>query len=60
MTKAQKLRNEDIMKKTQKSSIELWVIYSLIDMAKNDEYPDGSFSDNECCLWSTFRRMLGE
>lgn len=60
MTREQKYRDEDIMSKTVKDKIELGVIYSLIDMAKNDEYPDGSFSDNECCLWSDFRSMLGK
>ena len=37
--------------------IPTWKIYLLMHMAKNDIYPDGSFSDVECSLWSIFRSM---
>lgn len=40
--------------------IPTWKIYLLMHMAENDIYPDGSFSDVECSLWSNFRLMKGK
>ena len=31
------------------------MIAALRDMAKADVYPDGSFGDEECDVWSMFR-----
>ena len=31
------------------------MIAALRDMAENDIYPDGSFSDVDCNIWSMFR-----
>jgi hypothetical protein len=28
----------------------------LKKMAREDIYPDGTFGDDECCLWEMFRR----
>ena len=30
---------------------------ALCEMAKNDVYPDGRFSDVDCNVWSMFREM---
>ncbi len=30
------------------------MLQALYDMAKNDVYPDGTFSDEECNVWSLF------
>lgn len=30
------------------------MLAALRDMAENDVYPDGSFSDKECCAWEMF------
>lgn len=36
------------------------MIVALLNMAKEDVYPDGRFSDEACAMWSMFRRMKGE
>ena len=30
----------------------------LLEMARENKYPDGTFSDAECLLWSTFREAI--
>lgn len=30
----------------------------LLEMARENKCPDGTFSDAECLLWSTFREAL--
>lgn len=30
----------------------------LLEMARENKCPDGTFSDAECVLWSTFREAL--
>lgn len=40
--------------RAQKYTIEM--LEALKDMAKNDVYPDGNFSDMDCNVWSLFRR----
>ena len=34
------------------------MFHVLLEMAKENKCPDGSFSDAECLLWSTFREAL--
>ena len=34
------------------------MIYALRDMARNDVYPDGRFSDDACNIWSAFRESV--
>lgn len=59
MTDNQKLKNETIRNMySNGTKIELGQIYVLIDMAENEEWPDWTFSDDECNLWSKFRRMI--
>ena len=31
------------------------MLWALRDMAQNDAYPDGSFSDMDCNVWMMFR-----
>lgn len=59
MTKVQKERNADIMKRFENhGKIEIGRVFVLADMARRNEYPDGSFSDDECNIWSEFRMTL--
>lgn len=39
-----------------RGKIEIWRIFVLAYMARNDIYPDGTFGDDECCIWEAFRR----
>lgn len=32
------------------------MLFKLAEMARYDVYPNGKFSDEECNLWSLFRR----
>ena len=34
------------------------MFHVLLDMALNDKCPNGTFSDAECLLWSTFRDAI--
>lgn len=38
--------------------IPVWKALALADMAARDVYPDGTFSDNECVVWSKFHRIF--
>lgn len=31
---------------------------ALSDMAKEDVWPDGEFSDMDCCVWSLLRELV--
>ena len=33
-------------------------IYIILDMAQNGIIPDGTFSDDDVCMWSTFRQIM--
>ena len=33
------------------------MIQALRDMAENDVWPDGSFGDTDCSIWSMFRNF---
>lgn len=56
MTKQQRERNEAIMERFRNhGKIEIGRVFALADMALRGEYPDGSFSDDECNIWSEFR-----
>ena len=35
-------------------------IWNLKEMAKHDVYPDGRFSDEECCIWGWFHTFHRE
>ena len=38
--------------------IPAWKALALADMAARDTYPDETFSDNECVVWSKFHRIF--
>ena len=60
MTNRQKERNEDIMRRwANHGSIPIGRVFVLADMACMHEYPDASFSDDECCIWEAFRVAFG-
>ena len=53
MTELQKQRNEKIMERwANHGKIDIGRVFVLIDMVSNGEYPDGTFSDAECNIWS--------
>ena len=53
MTKLQKQKNEKIMERwANHGKIDIGRVFVLADMARNGEYPDGTFSDDECNIWS--------
>lgn len=59
MTNYQKSRNEDIMARwASHGKIEIGKVFVLADMASRGEYPDGSFSDDDCVIWSEFHRLV--
>ena len=33
-------------------------IEDVLELIKNKQYPDGRFSDNECCLYSVIKNVL--
>ena len=58
MTNEQKLRNEEIMSLwPSNEKIPVGRVIVLADMAKNDERPDGTFSDAECLIWEEFHTL---
>ena len=53
MTKLQKQKNEKIMERwANHGKIDIGRVFILADMARNGEYPDGTFSDDECNIWN--------
>lgn len=36
------------------------MLRALRDMAERDIYPDGSFGDNDCLIWSMYRNMAAK
>ena len=53
MTKLQKQKNEKIMERwANHAKIDIGRVFILADMARNGEYPDGTFSDDECNIWN--------
>ena len=38
--------------------VELHKAGELLAMAMENIYPDGSYSDYECCVWEEFRRVI--
>lgn len=58
MTKYWKRRNEETMRRFEnKGSVPVGLVMALADMAENDIYPDGAFSDAEVSIWEAFSRM---
>ncbi len=58
MTSLQKERNGLIMERWKNhGKIEIGRVFVLADMAMRGEYPDGSFSDAECNIWSEILRV---
>lgn len=51
---AQRIMKEGNNGYTRTYSIEMLSV--IHDMAKNDVWPDGNFSDMDCNVWSLFRR----
>ena len=52
MTGRQTLRNEQIMERfVDRGEIDIGRVFVLMDMARNGEMPDESFSDNERDIW---------
>lgn len=59
MTELQKQRNEKIMERwANHGKIDIGRVFVLADMAKNGEYPDGTFSDAECNIWSEIMNVV--
>ena len=53
MTKLQKQKNEKIMERwANHGKIDIGRVFILADMARNGEYPDGTFSDDERNIWN--------
>ena len=53
MTELQRQKNEKIMERwANHGKIDIGRVFVLIDMVRNGEYPDGTFSDAECNIWS--------
>ena len=58
MTKYWTRRNEETMRRFEnKGSVSVGLVMALADMAENDIYPDGTFSDAEVSIWEVFSRM---
>ena len=59
MTKLQKQKNEKIMERwVNHGKIDIGRVFILADMARNGEYPDGTFSDDECNIWSEILNVV--
>lgn len=58
MTKYWTGRNEETMRRFEnKGSVSVGIVMVLADMAENDVYPNGTFSDAEVSIWEAFSRM---
>lgn len=59
MTENEKRRVEDFEHNYKwLADIPAWKMLALADMAAHNVYPDGTFSDNECVVWSKFHRIF--
>ena len=59
MTKLQKQKNEKIMERwANHGKLDIGRVFVLADMARNGEYPDGTFSDDECNIWSEILNVV--
>ena len=59
MTKLQKQKNDKIMERwANHGKIDIGRVFVLADMARNGEYPDGTFSDDECNIWSEILNVV--
>ena len=59
MTKRQKQKNEKIMERwSNHGKIDIGRVFVLADMARNGEYPDGTFSDDECNIWNEILNVV--
>ena len=59
MTKLQKQKNEKIMERwANHGKIDIGRVFILADMARNGEHPDGTFSDDECNIWSEILNVV--
>lgn len=58
MTKYWKRRNEETMRRFEnKRNVSVGRVMALADMAENEIYPDGTFSDAEVVIWERFHLM---
>lgn len=59
MTENEKRRVEDFERNYKWfADIPAWKMLALADMAVHNVYPDGTFGDNECVVWSKFHRIF--
>lgn len=59
MTGLQRQKNEKIMECwANHGKIDIGRVFVLIDMVRNGEYPDGTFSDAECNIWSEIMNVV--
>ena len=59
MTGLQRQKNENIMERwANHGKIDIGRVFVLIDMVRNGEYPDGTFSDAECNIWSEIMNVV--
>ena len=59
MTELQKQRNEKIMERwANHGKIDIGRVFVLADMARNGEYPDDTFSDDELNIWSEILNVV--
>lgn len=58
MTTKQKIRNDDTMARWERrGNIPIYRVMMLADMARNNEFPDGTFGDDEIIIWEQFYQM---
>ena len=59
MTELQRQKNEKIIERwANHGKIDVGRVFVLIDMVRNGEYPDGTFSDAECNIWSEIMNVV--
>ena len=51
------LRNQSKKDNVPNTCYTTQMILALRDMAEKDAYPDGRFSDDECCIWESYHRL---
>lgn len=59
MTELQRQKNKKIMERwANHGKIDIGCVFVLIDMVRNGEYPDGTFSDAEGKIWSEIMNVV--
>lgn len=60
MTRYDKYIDRDVVKREleRKRTITLEELHGLAEMAANNVYPDGSFSDDHCVAWEIIKNAL--